>query len=668
MRILAVLVAGLCASILFAGEEALLVAPVPHTPGTVKSVAVQGGTGKVHLSTKVGNPLDQENLNRDVRALWSTGQFSDIQVITKQEKDGTAVIFAVTPKPPVIVPGSVKSVAVEGASTSVRLATKVGDPVEQTTLSKDVRSLWSSGQFTDIQVKTQEERDGTSVIFVVTPKEQMYLHDMRIEPNSYGMTPNIAIGSPIDEVQAQRIAGQIRSRLVEKGFKDAVVDPELVPYSKSKVDLLIHVKAGDSFEVKKVEIVGDTVFPEKDVKRALAALRDKRIIPPIPFVWHGYTIHAAYSDNAVQSDLAKLQSFYIERGYFDAKVSLEDTDIQGENASVRLFVKAGPHYNVREIDVTGNNVEATKLEPPKYGLFQAKPLCSCLIAMRREAEKKGVFDFNTHLSYRPVEANTAGSEKTVDLNAEVEEGRTYTINRIEFTGVKHYKDATVRRNFLLDEGDLLDSTKLRKSLSRLNQTNLFEQVEEGQVAINTDERTGTADIVVPLTERKRGMWNLAGPVGPISIGGPLQGMIATRLPPWGQGIFELSTYYVSLSVISYFSPIAKILPLSLSKQGVLPILSLFRPYNAGDGWKSGFLIAPQLGWQASALTYGTTQAASRLIPIITGNQRFTPQLAVSFDRPEGDGVLLCDPPKPRFHTARMGAAMLLQFLASTPML
>jgi outer membrane protein assembly factor BamA len=667
MRILAVLVAGLCASVLFAAEEAPLVAPAPHSVNTVKSVSVQGGTSHVRLSTKAGDPLDQANLNKDVRALWASGQFSDVQVITKDEKDGTSVVFSVTPKPIVIRPGSVKSVAVQGGSTNVRLSTKVGEPVDQASIGKDVRALWASGQFTDIQVKTNEERDGTAVIFDVTPKKQLFIHDMRIEPNSYGMTPNLPIGSPIDEVQAQHIAGQIRGKLVEKGYKDAIVDPELTPYGKNKVDLVFHVKAGDSIQVKNVKIDGDTVFPEKDVKRALQSIREKRILPPIPGVYHGFVIHAAYSEAAVQSDLAKLQSFYIERGYFDAKVSVEDSQFKGEDASLKFFVNAGPHYKVREIDVEGNGVEPEKLAPAPSGLFQARPLCSCLIAMRREAEKKGIFDFNTRMSYRPVD-DAQSPERTVDLAAEVEEGRVYTVNRIEFTGVRHYKEATVRRNFVLDEGDLLDSTKLRKSLARLNQTNLFEQVEESQVAINTDEHTGTADIVIPLIERKRGMWNLSGPVGPISFAGPLQGMIATRLPPWGQGIFEMSTYYLSLSVIGYFSPIAKILPLSLSKQGLLPVLSLFRPYNPGDGWKSGFLIAPQLGWQSSIYTYGTTQAASRLIPLITGNQRYTPQLAVSFDRPVGDGILLCDPPKPRFHTARMGAAMLLQFLASSPML
>ncbi len=666
MRILAVCVAGLCASILFAGE-APLVAPVPHTAGTVKSVTVQGGSSKVQLSTKAGEPVDQATLNNDVRALWGSGQFSDVQVITKDEKDGTSVIFAVTPKPLVIRAGDVKTVKVEGSTTDVRLNTKVGEPVSQATIGKDVRALWASGKYADIQVKTQEERDGTSVIFVVTPKRLLYLRDLRIEPNSFGMTPNLKPGTPIDEVQAQRIAAVIRAKLVEKGYKDAIVDPELTPIGRNKADLLIHVKSGDSIQVDKVKIEGNTVFPEKDVRRALQALRDKRVIPPIPGIWHGYVIHAAYSDAAVQSDLAKLQSFYIERGYFDAHVSLEDNEIKGENANLKLLVNAGPHYNVRQIEVSGTDIAPVKLEPPQSGMFQSRQVCSCLIAMRREAEKKGIFDFNTRMTYHPVE-NAQGSDPTVDLSADVEEGRVYTVNRIEFTGATHYKEGTIRRNFVLDEGDLLDSTKLRKSLARLNETNLFEQVEESQVAINTDERTGTANIVVPLTERKRGTWNFSGPVGPISLAGPLQGMIASRLPPWGQGIFEMSTYYISLSVIGYFSPIAKILPLSLSKQGILPVLSLLRPYTPGDGWKSGFLIAPQLGWQASVYSYGTTQAASRLIPLITGNQRFTPQLGVSFDRPSGDGVLLCDAPKPRFHTARMGAAMILQFLASSPML
>ena len=125
-------------------------------------------------------------------------------------------------------------------------------------------------------------------------------------------------------------------------------------------------------------------------------------------------------------------------------------------------------------------------------------------------------------------------------------------------------------------------------------------------------------------------------------------MIASRLPPWGRGIFELSTYYLSFSLIGYAHLIAAFLPMAFNKRGLLPVLSIFRPYTPGEGWKSGILIAQQLGWQA------------------TGNSRYVSALPVTFERAGGDGVLLCDPPKAKYQKARMGAAFLLQFAASVP--
>ncbi len=287
--------------------------------------------------------------------------------------------------------------------------------------------------------------------------------------------------------------------------------------------------------------------------------------------------------------------------------------------------------------------------------------------LRREAEKRGIVDFNSHMSFRRVSTEES-AEPMVDVNAEVEEGRSYTVNRIELQGLKHYKEGTVRKNLLLDEGDILDETVLRKSIARLNESQLFDTIDESQVAINTDDKTGTADVTIPLHERKRGMWNFSGPLGPISLEGPLQAMVATRLPPWGQGLFELSTYYISFNLLGFVRPIASALPLGFPKQGIFPILSLMRPFSPGAGWMSGFMIAPQLGWQASLLSYGTAQTSSRLVPLLMGSQHLTPQLPVTFERAAGDGVLLCDPPKPRLHTVRAGAAILLQLLGSSPII
>jgi len=223
----------------------------------------------------------------------------------------------------------------------------------------------------------------------------------------------------------------------------------------------------------------------------------------------------------------------------------------------------------------------------------------------------------------------------------------------------------LRRNLLLNESDILDERLLRKSVERLNRTGFFEPMDVGNVQIVTNGSSSVADLRIRVKERKRGQWNISGPVGPVKLAGPLQAAISKRLPAWGSGIFELSTYYASFSLIGFPASIARLLPLA-TYHGFAPILSLQRPYIPGEGWRSGFTIAPQLGWQAMALGYAATQIGERLAPLLLGESRITPELPVMVERPSGDGELLCDPPKPRLSKVRFGAAVLVQFAASVP--
>lgn len=63
----------------------------------VSSVDFQGADPHVNLETQVGRPLDQNTLDHDVRTLWSLGRFDDIRVETRQQPDGTGVIFDLKP-------------------------------------------------------------------------------------------------------------------------------------------------------------------------------------------------------------------------------------------------------------------------------------------------------------------------------------------------------------------------------------------------------------------------------------------------------------------------------------------------------------------------------------------------------------------------------------------
>ncbi|MCU1235422.1 MAG: outer membrane protein/protective antigen OMA87-like protein, partial [Candidatus Solibacter sp.] len=318
-----------------------------------------------------------------------------------------------------------------------------------------------------------------------------------------------------------------------------------------------------------------------------------------------------YSAAAIGEYAARVQGHYIELGYYDAVVRTTE-EVGAKDATVNFAVTPGAFH--RPIDM--------------------RVLCGCLFDQRRDAERKGILDFSAHLDESGVPT--------------VESGRPYTVGRITFLGHPHYSDTVIRRHFLLDEGVPLDNLLLRRSVTRLNASGLFEPVDEHGVRILTDQRTGTADIVITLRERQHGAWNFAGPL-------PLSASISARLPAWGRGLLELSTYTVSFHLLAYSS----ILKLTTG-QRFLPVLALERGFLPGAGWLSGFSYSPQIPWKYSVMNYGFTQFEQRIGPRLAGTRG--PDLMVTFERSTGEAGLLCEAPRPRFHTVRTGAGIALHLV------
>jgi hypothetical protein len=286
--------------------------------------------------------------------------------------------------------------------------------------------------------------------------------------------------------------------------------------------------------------------------------------------------------------------------------------------------------------IPGKTVKQPK--PPRL-TEGPKDLCRALLVERRDAQREGILDFSASFQ---------------DGHLTVERGRPYRVRRIEFTGNHHFSDASVRRNFLLDEGDLLDDQLLRRSIARINRAGMFEPLDEKHVVVAPNPTTGYADVTVQLTERKRGSWRLSGPVGPASLAGPLQGSIASRLPWW-------TSYTVSLSVLAFAHPL---IPVLTPIKSFIPIFAIQRPFTPGLGWMSGFSIAPQLGWRNVAVGYLATQVQQRVSPRLSGEGSAGPPLPVLV----GDTTKYCVVPKPRLHLLRTGAGVALNFLGAIPVM
>jgi len=259
-------------------------------------------------------------------------------------------------------------------------------------------------------------------------------------------------------------------------------------------------------------------------------------------------------------------------------------------------------------------------------------LCACLLDLRRSAEAQGRLDFT-------AEVESAGTGGPLDLTARIWVGSAHAVGRINFTGHSGINDSTLRRAMTIYERDLLDVGQLRRSLARINDIGVFEPLTLADISVARRVDGVTADLTIPLRERKRRWWSVSGPMFP-GIG-TLRTSLSSRLPPWGRGVFEATTYFVSLNVAGFAEP----------------FLALQRPVIPGQELLSGFAVSPALSPRAMLMHYGRTHLARGTGTMLDGERIDRLAVPVTLPGPLEAEPLICVPPKPRLWWLRRGAAV-----------
>ena len=563
-----------------------------------------------------------------------------------------------------IEPKTVRSVDILGAPAAIKLETRVGDLMDSSKVRHDVKALWASRRVADVRVEVIDRGDTVGIVFRLKEKPSLLLNRVQVTPPTPEVDPTLKLPlrSPIDAMRAHEVAAGVRTHLVNNGFPDAKVEATLLPAGPGLTNLRVSIDKGQHIAVKQVTLSGEVGVDESAALRALRSTRRKTLLPGIPGVWKGWGLLPDYSEGAVDNDIGILRSFYSKRGYFDADVKVNSTDIRDKGAHVQLGVRSGPLYAIRQFTLDGAD-GMRQIKPGPDGAFPAQSACTALLADRRNAERAGVLDFSATIEVRevpqPPAAQTDG-RKWVDLTATTQRGTAYRVGRIEFSGLHAFRDTTVRRMLLNDEGEPLDEMLLRKTLGRLNHTGMFEPLTESNVLVNTPPHSDIASITISLTEKKSRHWSFSGPAGPMSVGGPLQFTIGSRLPPWGKALFELSTYTVSMHLMLFAKPMQAILPI-LPNRRFFPELTIRRPPLPGQSYFSGFILAPQFGWKGTLASYGISHVREYFSRALDGERAYTPDLAVTIRHPglEGQNTMYCQASKTKLDWMRQigGTAM-----------
>jgi outer membrane protein assembly factor BamA len=535
----------------------------------------------------------------------------------------------------------IQTVIVNGTDRPLQLETKAGQPLDRSRVARDVKRLWATGWFDDIRVEKETVSEGLAVRFRLTERPRYLLRRVRFEPRHFDLPAPVPSGTLVDRSGLERLAKIFQERLKDSGYRDAIVQFELIPTDVRQADVVFRVKQGRRYVIDTLAVSGVVPQHSRQAARILGEIRPRQVMPGIPGLWKGWRLRPQLNREALNSAVEKLRSSYISRGYLDATATVEVVGFEENFASLSIRVLPGTAYRVESLQIS-DRLSPAQLDMPRHP-SSLQFVCHCLLKKRSEAERNGSFDFEAHLLVRPVcPPGEPWTQQTVSLSARTQAGAPFRVLTIEFRGNHHLSDLTLRRALLLSEGDWFDRGLLRRSLTRLNLTGLIHPVSEFDVEVQPDSAQHTVKLVIPVRERDRGRWSL----GASAWGGLSRSSwfsIGSRLPNWGPSYLELPTYFVALNVTS---PLLG-LPLSIFNQPLLSI-SLARPYLPGQSWRSGFQVSPQATWHQMLFTSTLHQVKPRLAEWLQATSALPVPVqwsATSRDqhRVLPSGVLICEP-------------------------
>jgi outer membrane protein insertion porin family len=191
----------------------------------------------------------------------------------------------------------------------------------------------------------------------------------------------------------------------------------------------------------------------------------------------------------------------------------------GIAANITIPVEEGRLYHLRNMNFVGVKLFRTPeiLMRPLFGMgpgdvFSTEKLRKGIEAMRKTYGQFGFIDFVPEPNFEIVP-----NSDQIDLTLTADEGKQFFIRRIDFSGNTTTRDKVIRREVLLDEGDMFNTQLWDLSILRLNQLGYFEMLKKEDAAdIKRNPQTNTVDITLKVKERGKNSIGLNGGVSGIA--------------------------------------------------------------------------------------------------------------------------------------------------------
>jgi outer membrane protein insertion porin family len=383
---------------------------------------------------------------------------------------------------------------VEEDAIRVRLRTQPGQPFDQETVDKDIRSIYGMGFFD--QVDADVTRDGRRVDVTFRVKERPLIRNVTIDgPDKLKKeevegTLKVRPHTILDPEKARQGIEAAKKLYAEKGYLDAKITYTTEPVGENEVDLVYTVKEEEPVRITDIDFEGNEAFSDRKL-RGILQTSERSILSP-------FTGAGNLNKDVLRTDVERLTAFYYDNGYVTVRIDEPQVERTEKGLVVRIKIDEGQQFKIGEVTLTGPGLP-TDVAPIRAKLQTQSDETFSASDLRDDVQKLTERLSDDGYAFATVEPATKidPDRKVVDVDFQVDRGKPVTVNRIEVTGNTKTRDQVVRREMRMQEQEPFSGTKLRKSRDALQRLGFFKEV-------NITTRKASEDALNVIVDVKEG--------------------------------------------------------------------------------------------------------------------------------------------------------------------
>jgi outer membrane protein insertion porin family len=432
------------------------------------------------------------------------------------------------------------------------IQTRPGDVYNEEAVQRDYQTLLSLTFFDKTATRVLTEngpRGGVNIIFEV--KELPIIRDLTFEglksvPESDVLKAfrerrvGVSKESTYDPVKVLNARRVIKELLSAAGHPNATIEERTEEVSATSLAITFDINEGDRVRVVDIQFEGNTVFSDGALRGAMRYVKEAGLITR----FKGSDI---LDREKLEVDLRLVQNYMRSKGYLQARYGEPRVESIGrrrtgfpilplpflssvdEGLRVTVPIVEGKVYRLGEFKVEGNSIFSEAQIRAVIGLNKGDVADGEKVSKGLFENLKKFYGQQGFIEYTAEPVPTFKdnpqnpNEGIVDFTVTIEEGKQFTLRRLEFVGNTFTHDNVLRREVLINEGDIYNDAYWEYSVVKLNQLGYFNPIDKDKdVDRRTNDEEATVDLALKVSERGRQQISFNGGIS--GIGGSFFGL------------------------------------------------------------------------------------------------------------------------------------------------